>query len=255
MPASKEKQIDLFVAHTVKPQYHGCFQMRGYTLIGLPTNFQWKSEEDFMNFKEESKISFPWGDPAAKDMKAALLMPDDEKRFLLARQLGYVDSNHVWAALGIPMSIYIVGFMSGYALNVKLGNFEHNVRRRPGKPYIIFGAIAVVGFCLNLVVKDSYQCLLDKGADRYAALMGPDVCMAGYNYYNKQMNANIAARKMVPGFEEKITALGNEKTGIFRVKNLPLNSRRNYMKQMHDKLIEKAKKAESEQSQSQESAV
>lgn len=262
MPAEKEEKLDLFITSNSLPQYHGAFSHRQSCLLGLPLSINWSNNDDFDRQKDlVTKKSFPWEHPRADVVKAAFLLTDSEKEFLIARQLGYLDSHHVWMKLGTQTLCMVTAFMLAHVLNHKMGVFrgEH----RPGsrravsskKPAIlasfIYFAFSVVGFAVYTLMSDSYNCYLDKHADKYAATLGPDFSLAGITYYNKILESNKALRAIVPGAEQMFTPYGNVSCGVIRVKTTPLMSRRDYMQRLQDKQLAVVKVAHSEE----ESAV
>ena len=242
MPKQKIDQMDFYVCQGWEPKFHGQLSLRPKSVIGLPCNIGWQSEKDFEQQKDSVwSNSVPWSDEKAADLKAWLQLTKDEKEFLVARQIGYVDSQHVYITMGMRFLCLSLWFMGSYSVSMKLGFF--NPRRHPaaGRKWtvIIFGMAALVMATINAVLQDAYSCSHDKWADRYAGLMGPDMCLAGYKYYEKQIKANRALYELSPGADKYFTSNGNIASGAFRTKHLSLSSRKTYMKQMYDNFMAK----------------
>lgn len=223
------------MAHSTEPQYHGALSMKGHCLLGLPISFKWRTAEDFeINKAKVFKKDFPFDHPDAKYIKQAMVLDDEEKEFLISRQLGYLDNRHPWAKLVQRLGVIAGGFAVAHFTNYKLGFYEEGRRiaGRNGRIGAIFSMVAVASAGVMTLVNDSYNCYMDMAADRYAATISKQNAAAGLRYYEKIINSNKALREMVPGAEYKFTINGNEASGMFRMKTLPLSARRDYMKQM-----------------------
>lgn len=248
MPKDKVSQIDLYVTQTVEPNYHGQLSLQPKSLIGLPRNLGWQTAEDVELGKEKIlNKSFPWSSPRAEDVKAFLLLSQAEKEFLIARQIGYIDCQHIWIKLTWKMLCIVTWFYGSYFVSGKLGYFDAGRKATARKHSLLILNFLMPGIAAALVhilILDNYNCNHDKWADRYAGLMGADMCLAGYNYYDKQIKANKALYELSPGADKTLTPNGNFVMGAFRTKHLALSSRKNYMKKMYDNFMKKQEAAE-----------
>lgn len=136
----------------------------------------------------------------------------------------------------------MTSFLAGYSLCVKLGLLQGETNKRlavsGSRPFrvaaTIFACCSVCGTGVHTLISDSYNCQLDAYADQYAATVSKEFSLAGYNYYNKQLNANKVLRDILPDGEKKFTIFGNERTGVIRMKTISLVSRRDFMKRTYD---------------------
>lgn len=235
LPQEKEKKLDVFVSYTTDPQYHGSFAMKNHSLLGVPLNFAWRTVDDFEQNKDSVfKKNFPWGHPSAESIKQILVLDDEEKEFVIARQIGYLDTKNVWGRLIQRCICITLGFAMGHSLNYKFGHYKERSRIRSPNIKIgtIFGLSAILWYFIASYVNDSYNCYLDTYADSYAATIDQQMAAAGKRYYDKMIRSNIATREIVPGAEHKFTIYGNEQQGLLRTKTIPLIARRDYMQKM-----------------------
>lgn len=234
-PEEKEKKLDVFVSYTTDPQYHGSFSQRFHSLLGVPLNFAWRNAKDLEQNKDlVFKRNFPWDHPSAEAIKQAMVLDDEEKEFVIARQLGYLDTKNVWGRLIQRCICITLGFAMGHTLNYRFGHYKETSRfRRPNvKIGTMFGLSAIAWYFVAKWVDDSYTCYLDSCADKYAATIDRDMAAAGQRYYDKIIRSNIAMREILPGAERKFTVYGNEQQGMIRTKSIPLVARRDYMRDM-----------------------
>lgn len=231
-PPEKEKKLDVFISHDMKPQYHGALSLKQHCLLGLPATFNWKTDEEFENGKHSLiKKNFPWEHPQADRVKAALMLTDEEKEFVIARQLGYLDNRNVYARLVQRFGCLGVAFFVAHAVNMKYGFYNRRIHTTATNTVIvtIFGMFAIIGCGLLVFMDDAYTCYLDRLADKYAGTASKQYAAAGVSYYNKLLESNKALRDIIPGAEKKFTVYGNEMVGIFRTKTIPIMQRRDYL--------------------------
>lgn len=247
MPTSKENTLDVYFCNDMIPRFHGSLGQRSFCLLGLPWHYRWRNEQDFeMEKLDVLKKTFPWEHPASSAVKTSLILTDEEKEFIIARQLGYLDSYHVYVYLTGRLCLLFAGFLAGHFANVQLGLYRGEVKRGQAlasrRPAIIGGAIyslcMLAGFGLSVIFTDSYKCSLDAYADKYAGTINPEFSLAGYNYYNKVLNGNKSLREILPNGEKLFTIFGNETRGVIRLKTRPLVSRRDYLKKLHERQLE-----------------
>lgn len=244
MPASKRENLDVFICDGSSPQYHGSFAQRWTCLLGLPSYFKLCNDEDFESNQESLvKRNFPWTHPSAGAVKSGFLLTEEEKRFVIARQMGYLDSWNVWMRLGLRATCFttacLAAHFTSYRLGLLRGEVQRGVATAGGRPArlvgVIYAVCCLMGLGVYTTLSDSYTRQLDAYADSYAATISPRFCLAGLSYYNKVLNSNIALREILPNGEKAFTKYGNEPNGILRMKAVTLVSRRNYMKDMCDK--------------------
>lgn len=242
-PEHKSAKLDFYVTDTFYPRHQGCLPLDCFSLIGIPFTFKWKSADDFEAAKGDLiKRNFPWEEPLASKVAAALLLTDSEKEFLIAQQLGYLDSQQVIVNLFFQVFFIVSSFIAAHLLNYRKGSKGNQTAM--GVTYL---TSSLVAYLCYVVISDSYNCYLDQYADKYAATISPELSQAGCEYYNKILESNKALRVLVPGFDKKFTAYGNETTGMLRTKTLPLISRRDFIQKIHDKQLENLNKSKESQ--------
>ncbi|XP_067929057.1 transmembrane protein 177-like [Watersipora subatra] len=243
MPASKEESLDVYVTSSDSPEYSGGFSQRSSCLMGLPFYFGWHDESDFEKGKSRLAIrNFPWDSAESETVKSSILLSDDEKRFVIARQLGYLDTQHVWTKFGLRTLCLVGGFLVGHYSSHKLGFLEGSIGRgravsgpRPAVfASVLYSFSLLYAFGISVLLTDAYNGIVDTSADRYAATISPEYCHAGCSYYDKILSTNIALRNLLPEGPKHFTAFGNEMPGAIRVKTKPLVSRRDHLRTLND---------------------
>ncbi|KAF6038054.1 hypothetical protein EB796_003636 [Bugula neritina] len=180
-PEHKSAKLDFYVTDTFYPRHQGCLPLDCFSLIGIPFTFKWKSADDFEAAKGDLiKRNFPWEEPLASKVAAALLLTDSEKEFLIAQQLGYLDSQQVIVNLFFQVFFIVSSFIAAHLLNYRKGSKGNQTAM--GVTYL---TSSLVAYLCYVVISDSYNCYLDQYADKYAATISPELSQAGCEYYNK----------------------------------------------------------------------
>lgn len=149
----------------------------------------------------------------------SLLLSENAKKFLIARQIFYTDTNQVminyfmFAICGmIPMTFSKLLAV----LNIK------PILRIPLRA-IIF----TLGLAQGLLLKDLIQRYYDEKSDALAAGLSNEYLEGGLEYYSKCIQRNLALKKMDKMCALYIDGRGNIKTEatMFRIKEVPLTDR------------------------------
>jgi len=193
--------------------------------------FNWTGEDDFKKNNQFLSMNFPWDYEAAGPVKSAMLLTDIEKKFVLARQLGYLDTQNV--IVGVVQKLFCFGgaFAAGHVAAYQQGLFreKNNIPRVNLRIGVFYSVFSLAGYVFYSLMSDAYNCHLDKHADKYAATLGPEYAQAGLSYYNKMLAGNIALRGLSEKAEKLFTPYGNVKQGVIRTKTVPLVARRDYI--------------------------
>jgi hypothetical protein len=242
-PPPIEADIQFFTCLSQDPVYGGSTHLRTGSIVGLPANFAYRSIDDIDKTKLQiGQKLINWDSPEGKLFADSLILSDNAKRFVIARQVNYLKSLQVYIDNGFLVFFSLLAYWAGHAANVLL----HLKRKLPTWLRVgAYACFASIGVTLYFLAKDEYFCFLDDKADKRAGEFGKDYMAGGLEYYSKELQRNKALRVILGEYGERIyTPFGNY-VSMWRLRHAPPTTRREKMeffleKKIKEQISEKA---------------
>ncbi|KAM4858983.1 transmembrane protein 177 isoform 1-T2 [Thomomys bottae] len=171
-----------------------------------------------------------WQSPAGTQLRDALTLSHDARKFALAREVVYLESSAA-ALQAVPAPACLVGT---WALSVG-AKHALGLYRGPVSVRAAFNLVAAMaGFVLYAFSTDSLTHALEGWLDRRTASLSPNYARGGVEFYEKILSGNLALRTLLGSYGEKLyTPSGNiAPRHWFRIKHLPYTTRRDSVLQV-----------------------
>lgn len=164
----------------------------------------------------------------------SLLLSDNARRFLIARQIFYTDTHQIVYNNGnLALAFMLPVSISRLIIN----QFEH-IRRSVPYRLNLYMLTGTFSFLLFLMTKDMIQVYYDRESDSRAASLGINYLEGGVEYYTKCLQRNVAIRNVHKAFADTIDERGNINGGLLfrglRQTELPLTDRLELLLKMHE---------------------
>lgn len=243
-----------FWSNTSEPTIRGSTATRQGSLVGVPYRFSYQTIDDIdpgkVTLLGEKEVD--WKSDDAEKLLNSLVLTDSAKKYALARELHFLNSNyvHVNALAGIIFGY--TGLWCVYKTN--RSNMLHYDKTKLG---FRVGMYLIIGYSMVLLYREflrSYNKTLHLRSDMHAVTMGKDYALGGIEYYDKLIKQNKALRRLGgKDAEQRFTEKGDEKKGYFNydipvtshLKNVMIHSRRLYateedntLKEIVDRMLE-----------------
>jgi len=161
---------------------------------------------------------------AATAFKQSVLLTENAKKFLVARELERGKAGHFWLVGGLPLLNCFTGLLVYKKMVSYLG-----LRRSP--PILL--STAVVGSLLfwtglTVLEVDGLRKKGERLVDAAASARGADYAKGGIEYYTKAMSRNVALRSLMPNDRGKklYNRKGERNQGLLRRKHVAWSERR-----------------------------
>ncbi len=231
-----------------------CFYFLAGAIVGIPATINYKTTDDVQ--RDEILVSgqkVDWEGEAGQSLQNSIVLTEKAKRFMIAREIQYTNSNHLYGTATLLTGSCLVAYTTGFYVN--RGFQLQRIMKRWARG-IVFTAIAGAYGVLFKVLYDAQQCRRDRKADKKTAAMGVNYLEGGIEYYTKVLNRNMALRKLMGPEGEKLYTIYGNKVSTWSDPTVQLTARRDLMVKLYrDRLEkekearEKAKEAESEKSE------
>ncbi|KAL8600579.1 hypothetical protein ACOMHN_062450 [Nucella lapillus] len=221
---SSEAGVELFTAYGQDVLHFGATFARQGAVIGVPINFKYRIISDV----EKEKITLnntniDWNSAPGNKLLDSLILSEKARQFAIAREMFYVHTFHMYVNAGLVCFSFFSAYWMGAAVNALYGLSRRLPMASRGAVYSFFAGAGATLYCFS---SDSYSWYRDRKVDRQAAALGLDYAEGGVEFYNKQLQRNIALRALI-GSEggKRYTAYGND-IHFWRSPTMPLTSRR-----------------------------
>lgn len=186
--------------------------LRSFPSIGLPMSFKYIyfDETSFDNLVIDGKeIEMASDSPEGVEFRRQLLLTEDAKKFVLARQLCYLQSNVFEVVDTIKILSFYGLFQALYFMrNTAFGASGSTILRA-----IVYTGLSVAVYFLQRELGEAYNARESYKADQVAADIGPRYFSGAIEFYSKMIKSNKLLYEM--GFTGKVNKMGNEHSGIF----------------------------------------
>ncbi|XP_076461933.1 transmembrane protein 177-like [Babylonia areolata] len=234
--AASEAGVELFTAYGQDIIHRGSTFTRQGAIVGIPVNFKYRSVLDV----EKEKITLnnthiDWDSATGKQLLDSLVLSEKARQFAIARDLFYVHTFHMYVKAGLMGVSCFSAYWLGAAVNTVYGLS----RRLPtASRVVIYSFFAGMGATVYCFASDSYNWFRDRKVDKQAAKLGLEYAEGGVEFYNKQLQRNMALRALL-GSEggKRYTAYGND-IHFWRSPTMPLTSRRDGLQEIVKSLEE-----------------
>jgi len=227
---SKTKHAKLDVVHA------GSLHCRTGGLITLPETFTFDSVQqvkenvyqiqDFVKAKSYSAtnaifssdtllayLKIDWNSKVGSELADSLVLSDDAKKFLIAREVYYVKSANVYINLMMQCTSAIMTYAAGHFCYFY---FRWDLILKQWARRGALGLIGCTGLLGYVSLYDWYRRRLDRRVDEDAAKLGQHYALGGVDFYTKQIQRNKAVREVLVDESGALlyTAKGNPKPGL-----------------------------------------
>lgn len=231
--ADKAKQIKWFTVIGFDPINRGTTYTRSGSLIGLPRSISYQSTDDV----ESSKIklhmtkSVPWDSEEGAALKESLVLSENAKRFIIAREVKSTDSYSI-----MGKSLLSSASVLGYFYVGKASNTIFNLRSKAfafrGIFYLINAVVVASMYKATINVLNTAK---ERTTDDECAKLGDKYVAGGLEYYAKTMQRNRALLFLLGEQGKRFYSHeGNRKYWILQP-SLPLSGRKDFFAhQLHE---------------------
>ncbi|KAI4496373.1 hypothetical protein M0804_000183 [Polistes exclamans] len=209
LPESTQSLIKPFHVFGFQPFHAGTLNKTFGGIIGIPINFLYKEPADaaveklIINNKEFNKMR-----READNLYDSLIISKDAKKYVIAREISKIIDNGVYVSGG-GLSCIIFIMTSIYSNLVHKFNMYEKKASYRRTLYVVF---ILIGFVLWLVFKDVAHNRIENNIDEKIAKLGLNYINGGKEYYEKELQKNIALRSLMEEDGKKqYNADGNEK--------------------------------------------
>lgn len=212
----------------------------GTTYLGFPFNINYQSISDV----PEASLRFAGDDlrlasdhPQRALLVASLVLPEETKRFLFARQIAYAESHHWLVTSSVTAGSAFLAYFGCSLLN------RHGLRhsRLPLLyRFVPFFAICAFAWLMRYSVLRQYALQLDAKTDRRAAALGPEYARGGLAFYEGLVRRNVLYRALFKSDSEAdsyFTKQGNECVSSLTVYGLLTQQRLAGLRRLHAKSV------------------
>lgn len=184
-------------------------------------------------------------------MSSFCILSKAAKKFIMARQIVYVEDNYTVFRCLLGLGFIAVGSYVHYLINssldmlkavrylksketespaalkelVKYLRFSAKRHRFYSCLFVFLALMPVYKFIVN-----SYNWTLEESADEMVAKLGPEYVQGGEEYYQKVIDNNVFESKFQAGVKSAFTAAGDIEQGrfVFLYKHVPHRQRYKY---------------------------
>lgn len=232
----QDNRIQYFVTYESEPVHRGSTTLKTGAIVGIPAVYVAQTIDDLDRLQLKLKgNAFPWRSEEGEALAATLNLSAAGKQFMIAREVMYAHTSHVyWAAL---LKVFMAGvaYCVGRAVNIYL-NLQQVLKTWARLQ--LYGLIATCASIVYVVMFDAYNCVRDRQVDRRVAALGQEYVRGGVEYYSKLLKRNIILRSMMGASGEKLfTKFGNDKT-LVRRRHMEISARLDCMKHYGKSLYE-----------------
>ncbi|XP_075233354.1 transmembrane protein 177 [Lycorma delicatula] len=202
----------------------GCF-------IGIPVNFNYKSEKDIDKLSiQVGNKSVPWDSKDGIELANSLILSDAAKRFGIAYELSLVDTFKFYLhCFSGPVIVIICGGVNNYFCNI----FGLPYRPFPVKG-VFYGLLIAFGIGFYYLSKDLITTYYEMQALKNVSKVGEEYITGGLEFYDKLLARNKALRNLLPDGSSEFNTDGDS-IYLFRKKHVPITVK----KQLLEKELEK----------------
>lgn len=225
-------QVNAFIGVPSEPFVYGTIS-GGFQLM-LPDSMMFASEKEFDLSKWQSGAAGESStnvsqavqntDDHGLSLKQSILLTEEAKKFLIAREIERVKSNYFYPIAIYPAVNVVCCFYVYKRVVEKLG-----LRGAPKAIRLLWVALSALSWtALTILAVDSWRKKIDRKVDAAACAHGPAYARGGFEYYTKILSRNIALRNIMPGGKGKKTynLKGEKIPGFIRRKHVPFAERR-----------------------------
>ncbi|GLH05077.1 Uncharacterized protein GBIM_10699 [Gryllus bimaculatus] len=202
-------------------------------IVGIPSNFYYSKVEDvdIQNITVQNQ-PVNWFSSCGESFKESLILSEEAKKFLIAREIASVHSPSIFFKTIFPLTTGVIVSALAHQFNKKLKLLERPPRLG-GLLYVIF---SFFGLGLWVFLHDFTTIQIELEADKIASSLGEEYVKGGLEAYSKLLERNICLRELMGSKGEKsYTATGND-VYFIRQKHLPISHRKAYMENINKPL-------------------
>lgn len=234
MAPEEEISYSFFKSNTMDAIHIGTSKLRTGTFVGIPYFFEYKTTDDVE--KERLKIGaqeITWDSDAANSLIDSLVLSNDAKSFAIFREIYAANTNSVLLFSlfkgGIVYSTYLTGKLLSHRQ-------EWIYYLKPWARVVFYGVIGVALSLVYIGISDIYSCWNDKNMDTSAIKQGINIINGGIEYYDKQLQRNVALRHLMGGEGPPLYEVTGNFVQSIRRQHLELTSRKRFLVNELEKL-------------------
>ncbi|KAK7862946.1 hypothetical protein R5R35_004901 [Gryllus longicercus] len=202
-------------------------------IVGIPSNFYYSKVEDvdIQNITVQNQ-PVNWFSSCGESFKESLILSEEAKKFLIAREIASVHSPSIFFKTIFPLTTGVIVSALAHQFNKKLKLLE----RPPRLGGILYVILSFFGLGLWVFLHDFTTIQIELEADKIASSLGEKYVKGGLEAYSKLLERNICLRELMGSKGEKsYTATGND-VYFIRQKHLPISHRKAYMENINKPL-------------------
>ncbi|XP_034936759.1 transmembrane protein 177 [Chelonus insularis] len=228
VPAFSRKFLEPFMVYGYDVWHAGSIYGYCGAKIGLPINYTYKKpgeidksgiiiNDEFVN----------WNRKEARSLLEALILPENAKKFAIAREIFMVDNHNAIIQPLISCFLFFTYYILTSSINERMQLFDKPRQLR----YFIYGALGLFMWGIWAMQKDVMTRYYEYDADERASKLGIEYTKGGLEFYSKVIQRNIALRELGGSNGAKTYTKGGNDTITFREKHIPNTSRKQFFEQ------------------------
>ncbi|XP_060520194.1 transmembrane protein 177 isoform X2 [Cylas formicarius] len=235
-----EKTLQLLEIEEAERQLYSPFMSCGFDIIGLglsssrfgvyiglPSNFQYNSPQNFDTSKilnQAEGKSVTWDSKEGQDLLNSMVLSEKAQLYAIAKEIQFRQSPKLYIDTFIATSCAAATYILSSIINRK---FDFYSRPRVIR-LIVYSFVSSLCFMNFIMCKDMSQLYYEKTSDDYLIAKDPVFLEGGKEFWEKILKRNMALRKLLgPRGESMYTITGNE-NNIIRSKHLPFTERQSF---------------------------
>ncbi|KAI5755436.1 hypothetical protein M8J77_016785 [Diaphorina citri] len=222
-------EMDMALSHafmSIRPTIHhiGLTGSKYSFRIGIPSNFNYKSEADINpNVKIESKL-IDWNSEEGKILKESLVLSENAQKFAIAQEVYKCDLTSFYLHLSYPALAPGLAYIVADKVHEKMELHKRSLQLRT----IFYAGMCFFAYGLYVLLTDQTTMITERMALKSLAALGKDYIEGGIEYFDKQLKFNRALRSLLHDGKSNIATTGNYNYFV-RQKALPLTYQKEFL--------------------------
>lgn len=217
-----EKQFQFFTSNVTDIFSAGCVQTHWGAIVGIPNTFNYRTLGDAR--KNTSVIrnkEIDWDSEVGKQLQKSLLLSEKAQKYGIAREVQRSLIPHVYVYGGLTGTIIIGNFTFCRYVNMFYNLYQRSRKTR----FVLYTLMSLFSLTIFTALNDNLTLYLENRVDEKVAALGREYIEGGIEFYQKEIQRNLAIRRLLGHSGEKIySSTGNINTMI-RTPHIPLTIR------------------------------